>query len=498
MTIFSSCNSPYPELKDTFDLAGKNKNQLIEVLDHYKQSGDSLKFQAAYFLIKYMPGKGTITSKWINDSEDEFEIDISKYPNLQALRSSMDSAGYYQIHTGLKEDCQYITADYLIKNIEQSFFIWENIPWAKKVNFETFCNYILPHRIGTEKLEDWKELIYNKYYPVISKIPLDSILNHPLETVELKVGFQLSYDHGNLIRALSPDLSYSELIKNRIAQCEGYTLINMYHSRALGIPASNDFIPVLSGQNGSHMNCTALDTVGINNTKRGITRWKQNKIFRKTYASYESYWHTFPEEALKPVSFLKSKYVIDVTGQHYKTFEIDLHFANLLSGDEYVYLAIFNYGKWRPVVVNKVDTEKNVYLKDLPTAIVYTPCVKRDRRMIPLSDPFVIDETGNVKYFTVDKKNTTSISVNRKAIVQKTQDIGLDTSFYKLHDQQIYTLYYWDNKWEELAEGITDSTGVRFENIPTDGLYRITNLNRVSKNEARIFYIDDKNSIVWR
>ena len=53
---------------------------------------------------------------------------------------------------------------YLIRNIEQSFVIWENIKNHYDLSCEDFFKYILPYRINNEPLIEWKDSAYYYLY----------------------------------------------------------------------------------------------------------------------------------------------------------------------------------------------------------------------------------------------------------------------------------------------------------------------------------------------
>ena len=56
-----SCGQHNAELENALKLAGENRGELEKVLYHYSQNpSDSLKLQAATFLIKNMPGHYTL------------------------------------------------------------------------------------------------------------------------------------------------------------------------------------------------------------------------------------------------------------------------------------------------------------------------------------------------------------------------------------------------------------------------------------------------------
>jgi hypothetical protein len=69
-------------------------------------------------------------------------------------------ADTYQINKPIiKEDVKHITAGFLINNIDLTFRSWEEKPWGKYISFSTFCEEILPYRIHTEPLENWRKKV---------------------------------------------------------------------------------------------------------------------------------------------------------------------------------------------------------------------------------------------------------------------------------------------------------------------------------------------------
>lgn len=91
--------------------ATNNARELELALKHYQN--DSLKLKALYFLLRNM--------------DDQF---------------------YYEGSS--------------IKKIDMAFQAW-NFPWAKDLNFEEFCNYILPYKLKNESLVDWRSIMMDKY-----------------------------------------------------------------------------------------------------------------------------------------------------------------------------------------------------------------------------------------------------------------------------------------------------------------------------------------------
>ena len=173
--LFLSCNrTPYPaDIEAVLDSAGKNRKQLELVLEHYSQhKKDSLKLQAAEYLIRYMPGKCTETyeARW-----EDIASALYRWDNVENKERLMQELGEKKVY----EDIHCITAQYLINNIELAFWVWQEQPWGKHIPFDTFCEEILPYRVGKEPLEDWRgkvlaafddQLAYFKEHPEISVV----------------------------------------------------------------------------------------------------------------------------------------------------------------------------------------------------------------------------------------------------------------------------------------------------------------------------------------
>ena len=44
-------------------------------------------------------------------------------------------------------DAHFITAEYLIDNIDRAFDNWQKRPWNRSLSFEDFCEYLLPYQM---------------------------------------------------------------------------------------------------------------------------------------------------------------------------------------------------------------------------------------------------------------------------------------------------------------------------------------------------------------
>ena len=117
------------------EYAGSNRVELEKVLEHYKDS--NLKYRAACFLIENMP-KYYSYKGWLLDTLRYWKATTDSFGNIKNKEvvkwekyplSTMDKV--YDVHV--------ITADYLIRNIEQAFDVWNKRSWNKNLSFEVSC-----------------------------------------------------------------------------------------------------------------------------------------------------------------------------------------------------------------------------------------------------------------------------------------------------------------------------------------------------------------------
>lgn len=64
---------------------------------------------------------------------------LSILDSLEALKEKYDGRIYYDF------DLNYISADYLIHDIETAFDQWRNGEWARHLTFDEFCEWLLPY-----------------------------------------------------------------------------------------------------------------------------------------------------------------------------------------------------------------------------------------------------------------------------------------------------------------------------------------------------------------
>lgn len=155
------------QLKHALDFATSNRLELEILLQHYTY--DSLKLEAAKFLIRNMPHCYSYQQGGEMDSVKRVRTYYSPFGQIDQTYARR--WGHYTYRNLPKiYDAHIITAEYLIDNIDRAFDNWQKRPWNRSLSFEDFCEYLLPYRIGDEPLEEWRELYEKKYGYLLDSI----------------------------------------------------------------------------------------------------------------------------------------------------------------------------------------------------------------------------------------------------------------------------------------------------------------------------------------
>ncbi|MFR7464129.1 MAG: hypothetical protein ACLUVG_01830 [Phocaeicola vulgatus] len=145
--------------------------ELEKVLAYYRD--DTLKYQAACFLIENMPDQYAVlpldsTDTYARallslDKEDPVSWEISR----SRMSAVFDSISKIQPESRIKivRDIEGVmTSDYLVENIESAFKVWNRRGVAKHYSFDDFCGYrIALSGEAHEPLSHWRRTALQRY-----------------------------------------------------------------------------------------------------------------------------------------------------------------------------------------------------------------------------------------------------------------------------------------------------------------------------------------------
>lgn len=430
---FFSCNNTEPpiEIKDAFTKAGSNKKELMKVTRHFGSDiKDSLKLKAAIFLIANMDGWFYYKDEKLDQYFEYLKImnrdrKLSQYtlqPGEEHIFSSFkDIYGPLNLsNLERRYDLKEVKANDMIENINLAFKVWQEQPWGKDIDFDQFCEQILPFRIDNETPEYNRQKIFEEFNPVLDsarKAGVDAmtaclILNNRL----IKDGWRFTNRAGFL-----PHFPISKILNYRTGSCRDMADAAVYIMRSVGIPVGIDFVPQWPYQRQGHgwnfisdMKGKVIGFMGAEQSP-GISLYnagqKKGKVYRRTYAinSESLVMQTEQDDAIP--SFLMSPRIKDVTDQYVKCFNISVPIRdNQLETNKYAYLSVFDNVKWVPIHWGKIEKGRVEFFK-MEGDIVYLPVYFDAKGVEAANYPLILSAKGKVHFLKPDNQHLNNVMI---------------------------------------------------------------------------------------
>ena len=389
-------------LEDVLKLAVKNRHELERVFEHFsKNPTDSLKLKAAEFLILNMPGKYT-------ESYEAPWEDIATV-NLRWTSSSDKSRvlNTYKIGDPIRRyDIDHITADYLISNIDLAFEVWDDKPWGKHISFETFCEEILPYRIGNEPLENWREKVLASFADLNYSLKEDSAVTAVeacTRVNDILPRFRMDKDFSNM--------SFTQLMATTRGTCDSQASLAIFVMRGLGIPVTFDFTPQWRSLPTGHSWNSVCDSTGQHISFLGTETNPHGLHQGNTYQKAKAYRKTFRNQ---PIAEIEKQHIpplfhdniVDISSEHNNMTNVSIpikYRQDIQTG--FVFLSMFYDFEWRITGHTELDSD-SIRFKHVGKDILYLPVYYMNEKQVPAGDPFYIDSDGVIYHLNSDSSDS--------------------------------------------------------------------------------------------
>ncbi|MDR2038399.1 MAG: carbohydrate-binding protein [Bacteroidales bacterium] len=448
-----SCTSGYsPEIEYVLQQAGSNRPELERVLKHYgRNPADSLKLKAAGFLIANMPGK---YSEYYDAPWNDVATVMLRWTSSSDKRLVMDT--YQMDEPVIEHDLTHISAEYLINNIELAFMVWREMPWGKNIPFDIFCEEILPYRVSTEPLENWREKVlasFADFYRTFGEDTSITVVEACNRVNDRLPRFRMDNDF--------PPMNYTQLMATTRSTCDGMSALTIFVMRGLGIPVTYDFTPKYVELKAGHSWNSVYDSavhVSFMGTQSNPGEPHQGtdfhiaKIYRHVYANQKN----VTTDAVNIPPLLKDvNGMIDVTAEYGKSADIRVPLLNShLNKTGYAFLAILQGDVWHPVGWGVV-TGDSIQFLSAGKNIYYLPVYYNNGVQSPASYPFLLNEDGSCRFIKPDAEKLT-IPFNGPHILSAAASYTLKSTDF---DKGGLGVSYYDTTPQTTGDTIYRSTG---------------------------------------
>jgi hypothetical protein len=483
--IFSlfSCKKEVDHLELALQFAGDNRPELEKVLKHYSSPGDSLKYKAAAFLIRNMPYYYSYKSPQLERYQKELyataiEHDCTGQEAFQMLSRKYGSLDYKEFQ--VVYDAHVITADYLIRNIEQAFKVWHERPWGRSLSFDDFCEQILPYKVKNEPIEDWREIYYEHFRPVLDSLLTDP--NNPMEAINVLWDAihasqwiywdekPLGYPYPGAVSLLKDGL---------IGDCYELASRATYIMRALGIPGGiTGYLQFPYGK-GHHLWNFVPDSSGniwefsLNGNRPRFVKPGKHIIARAYQRCFGVQSKSLPaitngRKDLPPL--LNNPFLRDESEQYIENFSLVIKANRWTRKDQILYLCTFGFEDWAPVAWAIWEDGKFVF-DHVERDMIYLPAYYKDGTLIPAAPPCYINRYGIHTAFEANNEQKQDVFIYRKypprdvwndynkRIINGKFQVGNDSTF--LNPVTIHTVKQESNmRWGDIE--LPDTMGYRY------------------------------------
>lgn len=413
-----SCNKYSTDVNRVLKMSGENKEELIKVLDHYKNQDNHKKLKAAEFLIGNMLGNSyRNNSSFLNalliklDSLRSLQTEIREN-DFKIIWKECESQNYSKF-SNRKFDIHSITTKLLIDNIDEAFSTWEKVPWSSAFTFEQFCEYVLPYRNVNDSPTIWRKGIREKYDWTLEKRSKKDILQI-VNQINDSIHWFKYFNKMNTV----PEMNISDLYRVKYGTCRHLSSLKIGVLRSLGIPAAQVFaltgtqwVSVLNEEGksidyGSHY----APDLGKYYQEKRKRYWP--KVFMYTYKINPNPFGNIPVNDIPP--FFRNTKIKDVSNQHITTDTAEVNLTiSPPKKTKHVFLNIFYKQKW--VVTDWAKIDKNTAIfNQMGVNNIYFPSYYIEGEYYPAGKPFYLKKDGTVKLFDNKLEAYEKIKLTRK------------------------------------------------------------------------------------
>ena len=431
VVVLFSCENAPRDVRLVLKAARDNRAELEKVIDHYKSTGEKEKLKAAYFLIGNMDDKYAIGGEELKKYDPIFSffksIRQKKTPFTSTsvvLRASWDSLvsaldPLRKEDVEIVPDCKRIRAEFLVKNIDLAFRIRDTVPWGHKISFDQFCEYVLAYRFNHEAVQEWRQYYQDKYRKMLDTLRYDSChqLASRMHQFTPKM-YNLSYFYEYPF-----DFLIDQTETGQLGSCVHIAIYRAQVMRAAGIPTAIDFTSNWGNRGGGHTWNTILMENGKPFHYEGNTKeFGQNlvskvaKVYRKTFGRQDIYFSDHSKEI--PES-LRNDHIIDVTPEYTNTLNISVQIRySAEKKKKYAIICSHNNKTWIPQDWGKISGNR-AFFKNMGVGNLYLAMYYSEGSLYSASDPFIINENGEIAYISSAEDKKQKMLLLRKYPITK-------------------------------------------------------------------------------
>lgn len=438
--VLYSCSSYDKDVRYALSVAGENREELEKVLQRYKSEGDIEKYRAACFLIKNMPYHYWYEGPQIDCGYGFFAaVRNSPDRSVDEIRDSIANRIHGYTNNTVKFDILELDSTFICHSIDAAFKQRREKPWGQLYDFETFCEYVLPYRIGNERPEMWQDE-YAEYF--------GESISHQLDTIA-------SIDLMDVVRAIVKDTCFQKpiltshfpcalphigasLVKYNCGTCRELNDYIIYACRSMGIPAALNFSYACSRKNVSHTWSSYWDNNGdefiITQFPPKIRRPKDDSVMKYYKTKVHRITYSVNEQSVK-MSRRANGYVpreiryqtyLDNTADYTEFFLESFSFPcnslyKHISSKQPVFLCSSSRLGWTAECYSYRHGD-SITFDDIQYGEAQRLCIYEQDILTPITDAFVVNADKSIRFILKEENATERVVLFSKFIQHRDEE----------------------------------------------------------------------------
>lgn len=396
--VGSSClKSKKPGIPDkvleTLGRSNIHKPGYMRMILSFQAPEDSLKLQAAYFILNNLENNYSISHSLVDSLDNEIIINADDFSDIYSIKKYRDSIEikvgklHYKTDT-ICMDFNNIIPDSLTKHIADSYKTWTNNR-SSNYSFDIYCNYILPYRTANENVENYLTFFQAKYGHIIDS-------SHTIKETALQlsdeINTELIYDIRLEINPVCQTIRKTDSLKRgNLLDLNNYKIKAL---RSFGIAAVLDYTPSFADTILGYYSTTVIlpndKKIRLKNPDNNESPYGNNnvaKVYRRSYNEVADCLFSIKDKSIHTPSFIGNYNYLDVSNEYIITSDTSIIFSDT---NNYGYLAIWNDEILTPIDWSAIDSVGLANFSNLGIGITYTPVIVYNKEVIPVGESFVL------------------------------------------------------------------------------------------------------------
>lgn len=388
------------------EMAGKERGAIERFIAGYAPG--SLQRYAAEYLVAGMPCNHTLDGRELARYHEFYHLfSVHGKKGLAMVDSIQGVTGKF--HSAILRsypDIRHVGMDFLRNDMELAFDIRRRLPWCRNVADSDFIRYVIPYRIGDERVTDWRRETLRRL-PWMTEV-IDSLVAEKVD--DPLVAAQAIMDRWNRKEfrwtgqlPSGPALGIAN-VTDKAGTCREFAHGVVYLMRAAGIPSGIDMVPVrgensaghswpfIIGKNGqTYVTCTE-NTSWVPAPEFDIIA---AKIYREEFGVNDAVDSTLPSDPSLRPRFLRVPRLTDVTEAYKPSASHEICLPDVDCGDA-VYLASWGNNEW--VAVGFHTGTGHPVFHDVSEGVVLVAARMEGDKLMPVCRPFVVEQGGAMRH----------------------------------------------------------------------------------------------------